>query len=135
MCPVGKFLKSLLVGQNYPYHTFGNFWKNNYVECGISGDRKENLSVKEYFNEIKPYLRDIIINLQKSDTWKIQLKITINFISSKDADEDRVMHSKSNNIEFMIVCFYHVTQEFESESTLYSCLNVKELLAQSRRHI
>ena len=35
----------------------------------------------------------------------------------------------------LIVCFYHVTYEFESESTLYSCLNVKELLARSRCHI
>ena len=35
----------------------------------------------------------------------------------------------------LIVCFYHVTYEFESESTLYSCLNVMELLARSRRHI
>ena len=35
----------------------------------------------------------------------------------------------------MTVCFYHVTYEFEIESTLYSCLNVKELLARSRRHI
>ena len=35
----------------------------------------------------------------------------------------------------VIVCFYHVTYEFESESTLYSCLNVKELLAGSRRQI
>ena len=45
---------------------------------------------------------DIIINLQKSDTWKIQLTITTNFISSKDDDEEeRVMNSNSNNIEFM----------------------------------
>ena len=29
----------------------------------------------------------------------------------------------------------HVTYTFQSESTLYSCLNVKELLAQSRREI
>ena len=29
----------------------------------------------------------------------------------------------------MTVCFYHVTYAFQSESTLYSCLNVKELLA------
>ena len=36
---------------------------------------------------------------------------------------------------FLIVCFYHVTYEFESVSTLYSCLNVKELLARSRCHI
>ena len=29
-------------------------------------------------------MRDIIIDLQSSDTWKIQLKFAINFISSKD---------------------------------------------------
>ena len=32
---------------------------------------------------------------------KIQLTIAINFISSKDVDEECVMHSKSDNIEFM----------------------------------
>ena len=46
-------------------------------------------------------MRDIIINLQKSDTWKVQLTIAINFISSKDADEEQVMHLESTNIEFM----------------------------------
>ena len=35
----------------------------------------------------------------------------------------------------MTLCSYHVTYAFQSESTLYSCLNVKELLAQSRREI
>ena len=35
--------------------------------------------------------------------WKIQLMITINFISSKnDNDEEHVTHSKSDNIERMI---------------------------------
>ena len=33
------------------------------------------------------------------------------------------------------VCSYHVTYAFQSESTLYSCLNVKELLARSRHEI
>ena len=33
---------------------------------------------------------------------EIQLTIAINFVSSKDKDEERVMHSKSNNIEIMI---------------------------------
>ena len=64
--------------------------------------RNENLSVKECLNKIKPYLKDIITNLQKSETWKIQLTIAINFNSSKDVDEKRVMHSKSDNIEFML---------------------------------
>ena len=35
----------------------------------------------------------------------------------------------------MTVCSCHVTYAFESESILYSCLNVKELLARSRRKI
>ena len=45
-------------------------------------------------------MRDIIIDLQESDTWKIQLTIAINFISSKDVAEERVMHSDSGNIKF-----------------------------------
>ena len=43
----------------------------------------KNLSVKEYLDKIKPYLIDIIFNLQKSDTWKIQLTFAIKFISLK----------------------------------------------------
>ena len=38
--------------------------------------------------------------------WKIQLTITVNFIFSKDNDEDNneehVMHSKSDNIDIII---------------------------------
>ena len=79
----------------------GNFWNNNYIEYESSSDRNKNLSVKECLDKNKPYLRDILINLQKPDTWKIQLTIAINFISSKDVDEKRVMHSKSGNIELM----------------------------------
>ena len=45
-------------------------------------------------------MRDIIIDLQSSDAWKIQLTIEINFISSKDTEEERVMHSTSDNIKF-----------------------------------
>ena len=35
----------------------------------------------------------------------------------------------------LTACFCHVTYAFQSESTLCSCLNVKELLARSRREI
>ena len=37
-------------------------------------------------------------------------------------------------IRLLIVCYYHVTYEFQKESTPI-CLNFKELLARSRRHI
>ena len=40
--------------------------------------------------------------LTKSGTWKIQLTIANYFISLFNNDEERVMHSKSNNIEIMI---------------------------------
>ena len=33
---------------------------------------------------------------------EIQLTMIINFISSKDSDETRTMHIKSNNIEIMM---------------------------------
>ena len=35
----------------------------------------------------------------------------------------------------LTVCSYHVTYMFQSESTLYSCLNVNELLSRSRQGI
>ena len=50
------------------------FWNNNYIE---------------YESKIRPYLKDIINNLKKFDTWKAQLTIAINLISSEDNDEER----------------------------------------------
>ena len=47
-----------------------------------------------------------------SDTWKIQLKVAINFGSSKDTDQEREMHSKSDNMEIMI--YDKVGELFES---------------------
>ena len=68
---------------------------------------------------IKPYLSDLINNhkthglvryhsgdetwLEKtSSEWKIKLTMAINFISSKDSDETRSIHTKSDNVEIMI---------------------------------
>ena len=47
-----------------------NFWNNKYIEYESNGDRNNNFSLDEYLNKIQPYLRDIIIDLQNSDTWK-----------------------------------------------------------------
>ena len=45
-------------------------------------------------------------DLKQSDTWKVQLTITINFISFKDDDDDddegHVMRSKSDDMEIKI---------------------------------
>ena len=37
-----------------------------------------------------------------SSEWKIQLTMAINFISSKDSDETRTMHTRRNNVEIMV---------------------------------
>ena len=64
---------------------------------------------------IRPYLSDIIndhktlknlrvhsSNKTQFGEWKIQLTMSINFISSKDSDEIRNMHTKSDSIEIII---------------------------------
>ena len=52
----------------------------------------ETYQLKEYLDKIKPYLSDIIIDLQNSDTWKVLSTIAINFIFLRDAEEEHVMH-------------------------------------------
>ena len=64
---------------------------------------------------IKPYLRDIINDHKTQGRWKIQLTMTINFISSKVSDEIRTMHTKSNNIQIMICIQGNETDESNEE--------------------
>ena len=60
---------------------------------------KKTLSVEEYLNKIRSYLKDIINKLKKSGSWQIQLTIANNFISF---NVERVMHLKSDNMEIMM---------------------------------
>ena len=94
-------------------------FKSSYIQYESKRDKGKNLSIKEYLNMIKPYLSDIINDHkirglvryhsgnktwveETSSEWKIQLTMAINFISSKDFDETRTMHTKSNNVEIMM---------------------------------
>ena len=56
----------------------------NYIEYESKRDKDKNLSHKEDFDMIKPYL-SVMINHQKTQfwEWKIQLTMAINFISLK----------------------------------------------------
>ena len=91
----------------------------NYIQNESEGDKGKNLSIKKYLKMIKPYLSHLINNHktrglvryhsrnkswheETSSEWKIQLTMAINFISSKDSDETRTMHTKRNNVEIMI---------------------------------
>ena len=62
------------------------------MEYESNGNKNRNLSIKEYLNKIHSFLKNIINNLKKIDTWNIQSTIVTNFTFSKDTDEQRVMH-------------------------------------------
>ena len=52
----------------YKHKRVNNFRNNNYIEYESNGDKNRNLSPDEYLSKIKPYLGNIIIDLQNSDT-------------------------------------------------------------------
>ena len=89
-----------------------DFWNSNYIEYESNGDRNATLSIEECLNKIRQYLKSIINDPKKSDTWKIKLTIAIIFISSKGNDEERIMYSKYDNIEFMT---YHNANDIVDE--------------------
>ena len=66
-------------GNYYKAVRVTNFCSNNHIEYESNDDRNKTLSVEEYLNKIRTYLKDIN-NLKKSDTWKIKLTIANNFI-------------------------------------------------------
>ena len=94
-------IRTLFEQKEYYYKPkrVSSIWNNNYIEYETNGYKNSNLSLDKYLNKVKPYLRDIMTDLQSSDTWKIQLAIAVNFIYSKDTEEERVTHSTSDNIK------------------------------------
>ena len=55
-------------------------------------DRNKTLSTEKYPNKVVPYFNDIINYLKKSDSWKIQLRLAINFMYPKNNHEQNVIH-------------------------------------------
>ena len=101
----------------------GNAFSSNCTENESNGDKDKILSIKEYLDMIRPYLNDLIDNNKTQGEWKIQLTITINFASSKDSNEIRTMHTKSDNIEIMIV---NETDEVIKNFLNFFCKDIKK---------
>ena len=92
------------IDEDYKPIIAGGAFNSSYIQYESKGDKGKTLSIKEYLNMIKPYLSNIINDHktrglvryhsgnktwveETSSEWKIQLTMTINFISSKDSDE------------------------------------------------
>ena len=52
----------------YKQVRLGGFWNNNYIEYENNGDRNKTLSIEEYLNKIRLYLKDeIMINYKANE--------------------------------------------------------------------
>ena len=73
----------------------------SYVLYKSRGDKVANLALYEYFDKIKPYLKDMIDDYKSKGEWKIQITMRIIFISFIDKNETQVMHTQIDNAEIM----------------------------------
>ena len=79
-----------------------NSFKGNYKYYESRGDKEKRLSVKQYINKITPYLYDLINDHRIArGVWKIQISMSVNFISSKDTGETCTIYVWSNNKSIM----------------------------------
>ena len=90
-------------------------FNNSYIQYKSKRKKDKILALSEYLDMIRSYLSDVknqgerriypgntITEHKTQSEEKIQLTMAINFISSKDSDETRTMHAKSNNVDIMI---------------------------------
>ena len=73
----------------------------SYILYESRGDKDNKLTLFEYFDIIRPYLKDMIDHYKSKGEWKIQITMRIIFISFIDKNETQVMHTKSDNVEIM----------------------------------
>ena len=61
----------------------------------------EDLSMGQYLEYVRPYLRDMISYFKKSGKRKLQLTMKPKFMLLTDSNEKRMLHTKNDNVENM----------------------------------
>ena len=78
-------------------------FKDNYKYYECREDKDKSLSVKQYLHKILPYFSDRINDHKairnKSNEWKVQINMQVNFNFSKDSGETRTIYVWSDNEE------------------------------------
>ena len=70
----------------------------SYISYESKGDKDARLSIDEYFDIIRLYLKDMIDDHKSKGEWKIQLSMRIIFVSFTDANETRLIDSKTRRL-------------------------------------
>ena len=73
-----------------------------YIVYESKGDISARRSINEYFDIIKPYLRDLIDDHKSKAEWKIKLAMRVIFISMINVNQTQMMYSQSDNVTIMI---------------------------------
>ena len=76
----------------------GNNGEYNYRVYESRGSQYYE-SLEEYFSKIKPYLENMIREYMSIGEWKLQLTISIKFISSRNPEQFCIRHSYSENMK------------------------------------
>ena len=108
-----KYQNDITYGLDYSFNELNeeDYYKPTAVKSAFDGsymlyesrgDKDAKLALYEYFDRIKPYLKDMINDYKSKGEWKIQITVRIIFISFIDKNETQeVMHTKSDNVEIM----------------------------------
>ena len=75
----------------------------SYILYESRGDKDNMLAIYEYFDKIKPYLKDMIDDYKSKGEWKIQLVMRVVFVSFIDKNETEILHTKSDNVKIMLL--------------------------------
>ena len=70
----------------------------SYVLYESKGEKDSKLALYKYFDIIKPYLKDLMVDHKAKGECKIQLSMQMIFVSFTDANETSEMHTKTDNI-------------------------------------
>ena len=72
---------------------------------------------------------------QKTTSEVTWIRFTMCFLPKFNLKQSLAIHIETYQRDHLTVCYCHATHEFQIESTLYRCLNVKELLTRTRGDI
>ena len=74
------------------------FWNNNYIEYESNSFSNKDLTLEEYSDKLKPYLRDKMIKYDINDKLFVSLRSRYQGISETSMERSRIIHAFKTGI-------------------------------------
>ena len=75
-----------------------NFWNNNYIEYESNGFSNKDLTLEEYLDKLKPYLRDIMKNYDINDKLFVSLHSRYQGNWETSMERPKILHAFKTGI-------------------------------------